>query len=604
MDHYLDLPKFVDRPDPLRKRVFRRKWTWTFLFVFVTVAVVHFRHSLSDFYTVYVPKHQVFRGTGSEFADSQQEQLGYGYNGEEGNEFAKAGDQGGQPKPASFKSDSKAMSDSNPISDSKPLSDPKSEPVPDDIPIDHTNPRSRLDPEFAQHLEWEPPIDRLPEGLHGSPHYDRYAERDHDPNRWEAFPQNMEFYTNSTIDRSKPNMTAEPFSPFPDYNSAAWSKKWKGKFFPCRSLTGKFFNESDDEIVKGYKRGTHVTIPPDHGSYEALGIDETRCYDRVSQLGVVGGSEAPSVHLMDDLTLGELQNECLARNQDRFEFPSTPDIRPGLQLVPRPEPELQNVPRDAPQGHQETPTEPQFKQRSAVVIRAWEGYEYGDNDIHSIRSLVSDLSLQSGGEYQVFLLVEIKEVAADMFADPAWYDEKMEHIPTELQDMTILWNEKLTRDLYPGIGQYEVQVAQYLSVQWFLETHPEFDYVWNWEMDVRYFGQIYHTLERLAEFSKAQPRKYMWERNARFYFPGNHGSYKEFFDATNNDIATSSYTTNPIWGQWHFDEEGILGPNPPRSQEEDNFEWGVGEEADFITMLPIWDPRHTLWVIIEYTGFF
>jgi hypothetical protein len=39
-----------------------------------------------------------------------------------------------------------------------------------------------------------------------------------------------------------------------------------------------------------------------------------------------------------------------------------------------------------------------------------------------------------------------------------------------------------------------------------------------------------------------------------------------------------------------------MGPEPPNpSQENDNFNWGVGEEADFITFLPIFNPKDTTW---------
>lgn len=38
-----------------------------------------------------------------------------------------------------------------------------------------------------------------------------------------------------------------------------------------------------------------------------------------------------------------------------------------------------------------------------------------------------------------------------------------------------------------------------------------------------------------------------------------------------------------------------VGPAPPTTQEEDKFSWGVGEEADFITLLPMFDPRDTEW---------
>jgi hypothetical protein len=48
-----------------------------------------------------------------------------------------------------------------------------------------TTPRSRITPEMQEHLTWEPPI----EIRDHYPPYDQYANRDYDPNRWEAFEQ-------------------------------------------------------------------------------------------------------------------------------------------------------------------------------------------------------------------------------------------------------------------------------------------------------------------------------------------------------------------------------------------------------------------------------
>jgi hypothetical protein len=49
------------------------------------------------------------------------------------------------------------------------------------------------------------------------------------------------------------------------------------------------------------------------------------------------------------------------------------------------------------------------KARTALIIQDNSSKEYTENEKQSIRSLITELSLQSGGEYQVYLLVLIKE---------------------------------------------------------------------------------------------------------------------------------------------------------------------------------------------------
>jgi len=197
-----------------------------------------------------------------------------------------------------------------------------------------------------------------------------------------------------------------------------------------------------------------------------------------------------------------------------------------------------------------------------------------------------------------------------IFTDPAAHDRVLRRVvPREFRDITILWNENLCKAWYPKVTDWQVYWHQFMAVQWFSKTHPEFDYVWNWEVDVRFTGHHYHFLEKLASFAEAQPRKYLWERNARFYIPANHGSHAQFMNDTNTIIDTA-YKMNvrdgdkadpvsqalPIWGPDPFSPlQKPIGPIPPTTMDEDNFQWGVGEQADLISLLPIWDPRHTSW---------
>jgi hypothetical protein len=113
-------------------------------------------------------------------------------------------------------------------------------------------------------------------------------------------------------------------------------------------------------------------------------------------------------------------------------------------------------------------------------------------------------------------------------------------------------------------------------------------------MDGRHTGNIYHFLDKATSFAKQQPRKYLWERNAYFYTPGAHGTWAEFIEMTNHSLQDVS--ANTIWGPILGTGIRSMGPEPPNSSpEDDNFNWGVGEEADLITFLPIFSPKETSW---------
>jgi hypothetical protein len=217
--------------------------------------------------------------------------------------------------------------------------------------------------------------------------------------------------------------------------------------------------------------------------------------------------------------------------------------------------------------------------------------------------MVSELSLQSGGEYQVFLFVHVKDKRKPIFTKPEVYDEVLRaNVPHELRDMAILWSEAAFPAWYPLVTDWQVYWHQYMCVQWFSQKHPDFDYIWNWETDARYTGQHYHFFEKIAQFAEQQPRKLMWERNKRFYIPEAHGSYTSFLNDTHESILKASsegILPPPVWGPRPYagaePPQHPLGPIAPTTMAEDNFSWGVGEPADLITLLPMWDPRNTSW---------
>jgi hypothetical protein len=109
------------------------------------------------------------------------------------------------------------------------------------------------------------------------------------------------------------------------------------------------------------------------------------------------------------------------------------------------------------------------------------------------------------------------------------------------------------------------------------------------------FGHTYHFFEKAREFAKKQPRKYLWERNAYFYTRDGHGSWDRFVKMVDKEMTSRG--EEGVWGPVHKDGIDPTGPLPPvDSSRDDKYSWGVGEEADFITFLPIFDPTRTGWV--------
>lgn len=90
--------------------------------------------------------------------------------------------------------------------------------------------------------------------------------------------------------------------------------------------------------------------------------------------------------------------------------------------------------------------------RTAVVLRSWIDKQYTEDDIHFVRSMVTELSLMSGAEYEVILLVDAKDTQLPNATDTAGMkDFKAQYLPVELQDLAVFFNEDVLAEWYPKI---------------------------------------------------------------------------------------------------------------------------------------------------------
>ncbi|KAF2018224.1 hypothetical protein BU24DRAFT_421239 [Aaosphaeria arxii CBS 175.79] len=278
--------------------------------------------------------------------------------------------------------------------------------------------------------------------------------------------------------------------------------------------------------------------------------------------------------------------------------------------------------------------------RTAVLIRTWWDYNYDDEDLLFLRSLIAELSIQSGGEYDVHFLVHVKDDDKQIWGDEEVYQEVLKKsLPKEFWGMGTLWSERQMFLIYGGMDQAEFRNlplygnyrSTFMPVSYFAYQHPEYDHFWHWEMDVRYTGHYYHLFDKISKWASKQPRKGLWERNSRFYVPAVHGSWEDFSQmvrvqtehGTNSQAnkwsshlppnpkmphAETLKPEKPIWGpeipEDYPDIEIDPAVKPKTTMTEDKHTWGVDEEADLIVFNPLFDPDKTNWILAEdVTGY-
>jgi hypothetical protein len=460
-----------------------------------------------------------------------------------------------------------------------------------------------------------------------------------------------------------------PFNPYPDYSSS----KYIDTYGPVETC---YLDANDTLQIPGLRAYHGVTEGmPDNvmGSYDLLGLRKDICFERFGRLGPYGlgyskrrggtgaGMEGDregieKVWAVDpevdyrELRWGQVLDRCLEKNKGRFK--TQPKVRDNaFQAMAAQKRQLNDASEstlveDADLNHNETiriqpkAAHNKLLPRTAVLIRTWWDYKYDDEDLMYLRSMISELSLASGGEYQVHFLIHVKDDNKQIWADEQVYKEVLEKaLPAEFAGMGTLWSERQMGLIYGGVEEsnyrglpvHGAYRSTFMPVTYFAHQHPEYDFFWHWEMDVRYTGHYYHLFNQVSQWAEAQPRKGLWERNARFYVPSVHGSWEDFSQmvrvqtehGTNNkaNMWSSHLPPNPHVAQSEAQkpEKPIWGPElpldypdieideavkPPHSMMEDKNEWGRGEPADLIVFNPLFDPDRTNWILAEdVTGY-
>ncbi|KAK3114380.1 hypothetical protein LTR53_007380 [Teratosphaeriaceae sp. CCFEE 6253] len=429
-------------------------------------------------------------------------------------------------------------------------------------------------------------------------------------------------------------------------------------------------NKTQVEVPQllAYKGVTQGFPDPVMGSQALLGLRDDLCFERYGRLGPYGygysrkfggsgagmeaeregsdevwGAEGQEIDYRI-VNWAQAQEDCAKANAHRFRPPPRQlnnfftSMGTGGPLRELPSNEAEDQAKEGPHGKKLLP-------RTAVIIRTWLGYEYNAEALFYLRALLAELALHSGTAYVVHFLIHVKDDNLPIWSDEATYNRVLnDALPEEFRGMGTLWTERQMGLIYGGVAEsfyrdlpvHGAYRSAYMPVQYFAHQHPEYDFFWHWEMDVRYTGHWAHLFDRLSAWAAEQPRKGLWERNGRFYVPAEHGSWEDFrqmvrVQSEHGTAAQSSLYGKmgadansrhplddagrrpdlPVWGPVRpTPESGDMtdrpdsDPVPPTTHDKDAYTWGVGEEADLITLNPLFDPHATNWILAEdVTGY-
>ncbi|KAL1296836.1 hypothetical protein AAFC00_004459 [Neodothiora populina] len=462
------------------------------------------------------------------------------------------------------------------------------------------------------------------------------------------------------VDKRAP--AADAYNPYPNYTS----EEYKKEHDPMVKCTLDKEGKISAPRLHVYHGVTEGFPDPVMGSYELFGLDNDVCFERYGRLGpygygysrkwggsgagMAGDREGAEEVWGDGLEVdyravrwGDAQDRCNEAN--RFRFKSRPKARNHFFQTMA----SGGLDKEGPESTSGEKSDPEKSKsgkkllpRTAVLIRTWWDYDYDYEDLFYLRALVNELSIQSGGEYTIHFLIHVKDDNMQIWSDDETYQRVLnDALPDEFRGMGTLWSERQMGLIYGGVEEsfyrdlpvHGAYRSTYMPVQYFAHMHPEYDFFWHWEMDVRYTGHFYHLFDKVSKWAKQQPRKGLWERNSRFYIPSEHGSWDDFKHLvrvqTEHGTAHKSSMYNKIAAgsdpktvadTAERPEAPVWGPHPPTGPgneletdmdvipdteyAKDDYQWGVGEEADFITFNPLFDPDGTNWILAEdVTGY-
>lgn len=186
--------------------------------------------------------------------------------------------------------------------------------------------------------------------------------------------------------------------------------------------------------------------------------NSNHCYNATTRLAPYGFDPTNVYNDENSFWLGrdwsKEQHECAARN----------GLLPGRATEPR---KRFHLPDHESQRYLtvQSPDKDQRKRtaRTAVVMRTSENFNWAGDVTAYIRSLIIELSLESGGVYELFILIQVKDLKQHIFMDPKAYDRVLQkHVPEEFRGMAYLWNENLLKAWYPEVPDHRSVVVELL----------------------------------------------------------------------------------------------------------------------------------------------
>ena len=214
------------------------------------------------------------------------------------------------------------------------------------------------------------------------------------------------------------------------------------------------------------------------------------------------------------------------------------------------------------------------EQRSVIVMRAWQGYQWHRDDILNLRALIIELGLNTGGLFDIRILLEVKDGSAFLASDKE-AQKVVDTVPEEFRSLVHLWSEHEMHGYYPGLNSvldgnviHGAYRGLFMALQKFAVEHSEYDYFYNWEMDIRYTGNYYEFFSKTNTWARNEPFDPTMRRSQKYYIPEIHNWISPPVpDDEEADLIQYGPIFDQIGSKWNFEKDVVgyeNGTDTPR----------------------------------------
>ena len=195
------------------------------------------------------------------------------------------------------------------------------------------------------------------------------------------------------------------------------------------------------------------------GSLDA-GLDFSACFDAKSRYRPYGFADdeeeasEPISSMWGTVDWGSLQRTCLASNAARYAHVDVANSSSSVVFRQPSDDDFDNADSALHFPQDKSRAVKSREKRTAIVYQVYDWTEWTVDALQYLRSLVMEMNLHTGGEYELVVLVAVADTNEAIFEFSEVYAQVMDgSVPKEFRNASMLFNTDLLKAWYPGATQ-------------------------------------------------------------------------------------------------------------------------------------------------------